>query len=85
MAGHPHSLKVIAIISLTSIQQLFFVLGKRSDQRNIGEIETFLLPLIKKVELFKEKKYKDHAMNDLANSLKHEFYPKDTIISDLRK
>ena len=53
--------------------------------RLVAEVETYLLPYVKKIEFFKEKKFKDHALTDLAISLKYEFHPRETIITDLGK
>ena len=48
-----------------------------------AEIESFILPVVKKIDFFRERKIKDNDLFDIANSLKYEFYPKDTVLSEL--
>ena len=50
-----------------------------------AEIETFLVPHVKKVEFFKDKNIKDYNILDIANSLKYEYHSKDYVVCEMGK
>lgn len=51
--------------------------------RMANEVDSILVPFVKRVEYFKEAKVKDQSYLDVASALKYETHPKDTIITDL--
>lgn len=60
-------------------------MNKRIDQKVSSETEQYLVPYIRRVEFFKEKKMKDHSLIEIANFLKYEFFQKDQIVSETGK
>ena len=59
------------------------VLTKKCEIRNSQEIETYLLPILKRSDYYKTQSIKDIDLLEIASLLKYEFVPKDTILSDL--
>lgn len=59
------------------------VLSKKPEIRNSSDIETTLLPILKRSDYYKTQRIKDTDLIEIASLLKYEFQPKDTIISDL--
>lgn len=59
-------------------------LSKKPEIRSTQEIETILLPILKKSEYFKGQQIKESDLIEIASLLRYEFHPKDSIISDLR-
>jgi hypothetical protein len=58
------------------------VLSKRPDMRMNTEIEQHLVPLIKRIDAFKEKVTKEHSLADIASMLRYEQCEIGTILSD---
>lgn len=59
------------------------VLNKKPEIRNSSDIETVLLPILKRSDYYKTQRIKEADLIEIASLLKYEFQPKDTIISDL--
>lgn len=61
------------------------VLSKKPEIRNSSDIETVLLPILKRSDYYKTQRIKEADLIEIASLLKYEFQPKDTIISELGK
>jgi hypothetical protein len=59
------------------------VLSKKCEIRNSQEIETYLLPILKRSDYYKTQSIKDIDLLEIASILKYEFLPKDTILNEL--
>lgn len=59
------------------------MLSKKPEIRNSSDIETVLLPILKRSDYYKSQRIKEADLIEIASLLKYEFQPKDTNISDL--